>query len=42
MECPYTSIKKSYLEEVIVEVTPVNDITDGINHTGLLLLLKNG
>jgi hypothetical protein len=39
MSCPYKNIQKSYLEEIIVGVIPVNDIGDGINHTGLLLIL---
>ena len=39
MDSTYKSINKAYLEEIIVEVTPLNDIGKGINHTGLMFLL---
>ena len=38
----YESIPKQYLEEKIVEVTPLDDISKGsFVHTGLLLKLSN-
>jgi hypothetical protein len=38
----YEAIPKKYLEEDVVSVTPLDDISvGGLKHTGLLLRLKN-
>jgi hypothetical protein len=43
MDCRYQNVPKEDWKEIIVSVTPIDDIGEGIiPHTGLLFLLKNG
>lgn len=41
-DCYYRNVNREWLQEIIIEVTPLNDISGGCVHTGIEMKLSNG